>query len=410
MSQAHFFHKRYQQATVIALAITTAGILLQWIFGAFDLTVLVFPLHAYLFVGILVFTVLATLLFRRNTVVQFLSGGHAAITSILMLSFWALVMGLTVQLRRVGDDADWLANIGVRQMCSFWPFILSYLYLLICLSFATCKRLRTGFHFKNICFFFNHAGLLLLLYFTGFGAADVRQYRMQVSENQTEWRGETDMGELVELPIAIELHDFHMDLYAPKLLVMHNTTKKILSAYMDVDTIQNQGRLLDWRVEIERFLPKAIRTSDTTYQALRMPGTCPAAYIRATHRVTGEEKQSWVASGNHLQLYMTLDLNDSTCIVMTEAEPKAYYSDVSVYIRDGNSVSQCIEVNSPLRFDHWMIYQSDYDKIMGADSITSIFDLVFDPWSWWVYASCLMLSLGACMLFWGNHHTKKNSL
>ncbi len=403
--------KHHSLSWVIVLSITGAGIVLQSLWGSLDLSIFIFPIHSIAFLGIFVFALCSTLFLKKWRVVKFLSGGYAAISSIVALAVWALVLGLTAQFKSVENQHDWASLSGIRQMTSFWPFLLSYLYLMLCLAFATSKRLWCKWNIKNIGFFFNHAGLLLLLYFAGIASADVNQYSMIVQEKSTEWRAEDSKGQVVELPIAIELDDFIMEEYNPKLAVVDRRDGKVQGRkepeYFDIDTANRKGRLLHWEINLQKYLPHAVRTSDSTYQALQMPGTCPACFITVTHLESGEQKSSWVSSGNQMQLYKFLPLHDSLCIAMTQAEPKAFYSDVQVYLKDGQKAKTRIAVNAPLSIDHWMIYQTDYDKSLGSSSITSVFDLVYNPWTRWEYASSLLLAIGACFLFFGTHHHKQ---
>lgn len=60
--------------------------------------------------------------------------------------------------------------------------------------------------------------------------------------------------------------------------------------------------------------------------------------------------------------------------------------------------SGTVEVNKPLRYGGWKIYQYDYDAAAGADSAYSTFELVRDPWLWAVYAGIFMMLVGAVCL------------
>lgn len=399
----------FKPQILVVLLLNVLGIVGQIIWKAFPLAQLAFPIHGYLFLFVISLAIIFCLILNNSKLGNFFSSYQVAIGSVCALSFWTLILGLTAQVHPQAQAHDWAGHFGLRHMTSFFPFVISYCYLLVCLSFATIRRLRRGFSMRNLGFFINHMGLLLTLYFVGAGAADMKQYTMTVREGQTEWRGiDEKTSKTIELPIAIKLQDFVMEEYAPKLAVIHRGTGKVqpeeLPQYLDIDTLKPQGKLLDWQITIDNFFMNGIRANDSTYQEIMMPGACPAAYIRAESKSTGEKLQSWVSAGNNMQLYKFLPIgekSDSMVIAMTQPEPKAYFSDVDVFLRSGESLeNKRIEVNKPLAADHWMVYQSDYDKALGTMSITSVFDLVFDPWRKYTIASVIMLALGSLFLFW----------
>ncbi|MFV0290318.1 MAG: cytochrome c biogenesis protein ResB [Mangrovibacterium sp.] len=393
----------------VIIVLNLLGGFCQFILGAFSIRSLAFPNHTYLFFFVVSLSIIFGQILNKSKIGILLSSYQSALLSIANLTFWAIILGITTQFSTTAHSHDLLGHAGVRQMTTFYPFVFAYIYLLICLSFATVRRFRLQFTLRNIGFFLNHAGLLFTLYFIGAGAADVKQYTMTVQEGKTEWRGvEEKSGEVAELPIAIKLHDFTMEEFAPKLAVVHRGSGKVmpeeLPEYLDIDTLKLKGDLLEWEIVIHDFFMNGIRANDSTYQEIMMPGACPAAFISAKNSKTGEFKKSWISAGNNMQLYKFLPIGneiDSLVIAMTQPEPKAFYSDVDVYLKSGDNIlNQRIEVNHPLSADHWMIYQSDYDKALGTMSITSVFDLVFDPWRIYIIISTLMLVIGSLFLFW----------
>lgn len=399
----------FRHHILFSLIINALALIAQLIWGAFPLSALAFPIHGYLLLLIISLSVLFCLLLNQSKIRNFFSSYYAAIVSTGTLTVWAIILGLTTQVQASTHAHDWAGSLGIRHMTTFTPFVISYFYLLISLCFATVRRLKQKFSIRNLGFFLNHTGLLLTLYFIGAGATDVKQYTLTVREGQTEWRGvDEKTDKVIELPIAINLQDFVMEEYAPKLAIVHRGTGKVLPEelpqYLDIDTLRPEGKLLNWTIAIDEFFMDGIRANDSTYQEIHMPGSCPAAHITAINTDSGEKLQSWISAGNNMQLYKFLPIgeqSDSLVIAMTQPEPKAFYSDVNVFLRSGETLeNKRIEVNKPLAADHWLIYQSDYDKALGTMSITSVFDLVFDPWRKYTIASIIMLALGSLFLFW----------
>ncbi|MCC8173226.1 MAG: hypothetical protein LIO65_02180 [Odoribacter sp.] len=176
---------------------------------------------------------------------------------------------------------------------------------------------------------------------------------MYIREGEVEWRVYNEKGEVLELPIAIQLNDFYMEEYPPKLAIINRETGAIQPEnkpdYYQIDKNEPKGKLSEWDITLKEYIHEAVRNSDTTYQEIHMPGASPAAHITAHNRVTGEEKEGWVCAGNIAQLYMVLNLNDTYCVVMTTPEPKQFISDINVFTQDGKEAHTLLEVNKPLK-------------------------------------------------------------
>ena len=85
---------------------------------------------------------------------------------------------------------------------------------------------------------------------------------------------------------------------------------------------------------------------------------------------------------------------------MPECEPKRFVSNVNAFAKSGEMVKEVdIEVNKPLEFDGWKIYQLSYDETKGRWSDISVLELVRDPWLPFVYAGIFMLLAGALIMF-----------
>jgi len=81
-----------------------------------------------------------------------------------------------------------------------------------------------------------------------------------------------------------------------------------------------------------------------------------------------------------------------------DGTPKRFASDISVYTEDGKTVQGTVEVNKPLKVNGWKIYQYGYDVRYGSESPYSVFQLVRDPWIFWVYLGIFMMIAGALCL------------
>ena len=97
---------------------------------------------------------------------------------------------------------------------------------------------------------------------------------------------------------------------------------------------------------------------------------------------------------------LAIELHRFTMEEYADGTPKRFASDIAVYTEDGKTVQGTVEVNKPLKVNGWKIYQYGYDVRMGPESTYSVFQLVRDPWIFWVYLGIFMMIAGAlCLMF-----------
>jgi len=102
-----------------------------------------------------------------------------------------------------------------------------------------------------------------------------------------------------------------------------------------------------------------------------------------------------------------LRLTNDYSTVMTSAEPKRFVSDLNVFMHGKEEKHIMLEVNNPYRAGSWMIYQYGYDSKAGKSSAYSIFEIVYDPWLYGVYAGILLLAAGSVCMLWSGGRNKK---
>ena len=95
---------------------------------------------------------------------------------------------------------------------------------------------------------------------------------------------------------------------------------------------------------------------------------------------------------------LAVELHRFTMEEYADGMPKRFASDITVYTEDGKAVQGTVEVNKPLKVNGWKIYQYGYDVRMGPESAYSVFQLVRDPWIFWVYLGIFMMIAGALCL------------
>ncbi len=343
--------------------------------GYFNSAFLAFPVNI-----IFIAALLLILFMKKSTALSRMASGSLSVILLSAITLVALWMGL-------------VPNNNVKIS---WPFVLLYLLLLINLTAVISARIKS-LSIKSIPFLLNHVGLLILLLAAGPGSGDKSRYFMRVEEGSTEWRGEllsiTDSppkkDELKELPLAIELVDFKIEEYSPKLAIIDVNTGEAMPEGRGFffEALPNAQETIDkWILKVDTFLYK--------------PRYAPAAFVVATDLLGDTITKGWVSCGNYFQTFKLLNLTDSLSVAMTYPEPQSFKSQVKVYTPDGKMRQGEILVNHPLRVGSWMIYQHSYDTHRGRDSEWSIFELVYDPWVIPSYIGFILLMIGAITLFW----------
>lgn len=415
----------YKESIAFLLGILLVSTLLQLTLGSFNFYLLHFPVN--LIIGACLIVLIAVLSFvKDNPIVNWLSSVPLSVTLIGGLFILTIFMGLIPQFARVNTDlhihmdhasfyeiADYaITKLGLKQVTTSWPFVFVYIFNLLVLGLVIAKRLHR-FKWRDYGFYLNHFGLWLFLFAAGFGSADMLRYVMYAEEGNVEWRVYDNHENVLELDIAIQLHDFVMEEYEPKLAVVNKFSGDVQPenkpAYYQIDEKNRKEILAGWELELQEYIHEAVRQTDTSFQAIPMAGSMPAARVKMTNLETKQTVSGWLTCGSVDQFIMPLDLDSTYSLVMTKPEAKRFASDVTVMTKDGKDpIRTTLEVNSPLRMGDWMIYQYDYDHALGKASRMSGFELVYDPWLYAVYVGIFMIAMGSiCMLWLGNRNRKK---
>ncbi len=416
----------YKESIAFVLGLLFVGFLLQLSVGNFNYYLLHFPANVFVGIGYLLLIVGISSI-KKNPIVNWLSSVSLSVTLIAAFLILSLSMGLIPQVVRIdpdyhihlqqasfGEISNYvLYKLGFKQVTESHPFVLIYGFLLLVLGLVIAKRFHR-FKWSDYGFYLNHLGLWLFLFAAGLGAADRSRHVMYVEEGEFEWRVFDEQENMLELDIAIELHDFIMEEYSPKLAVINKYTGDVQPeqrpAYHQIDDKQPQAELADWEIRIDSYIHEAVRETDTTFQAIPMLGSMPAAKVSARNKHTHREVSGWVTCGSVNQYVMPLDLDSTYSLVMTKPEAKRFASEITVMAKNENidPIHTVLEVNSPLRIGSWMIYQYDYDHTLGKASQVSGFELVYDPWLLGVYLGILFMGLGSISMLWvGNKKERK---
>ncbi|MCP3895553.1 MAG: hypothetical protein GY706_13140 [Bacteroides sp.] len=396
----------YKEGFIICGGLFTVGALWQLIIGSCSLTFLSYPVNVVSLLVYVAVLVIVYVFFRKRTLIRWMSSYFAAVTGMIALTVLVVLMGLIRQLPSSHLlQADTSNGLGFSYMLSSCPFVLLFFWFITLLGMTILRRLM-HVRWWDIPFLCNHLGLFIALIGAILGSADMQRLKMTTQIGKAEWRAMNEYKEVVELPLAVELRDFMIEEYPPKLMLIDNETGRIVPQGRPVSLFLEEefdrGALLDWQVELIERLPEAasVATEDTVkFVAFHSTGATYAVYVKALNVRTNERREGWVSCGSFLFPYKALRLNQHLSLIMPDREPRKFTSDVIVYTESGFRKEAVIEVNHPLEIQGWKIYLLSYDEEKGRWSDTSIFELVKDPWLPVVYTGIWMMIVGAICMF-----------
>ena len=411
----------YPEGFTIASGLLVVGLMLQWSVGPLEWTVFRWPANIIVLAVYVLCLVAAYLCRGRSHAIRFLSTPYAAVPALAFAAVRTVVMGLTPQLAATRRPA---VPIGLTRMLSWWPFILIYIYVSVIVALVAIGQL-CHFTWRRLPSLLCHVGLFVVLAGGTLGSADMQRVKVYCEQGQPEWRALDERQEVVELPLAIQLEQFTIDEYPPKLMMINSEglpIPKDKPATLLIDSTFTTGDLNGWTVSIVKRLDNAAPAvlasmagnmpremmgqlkMDSLGMAINKGGFVPfegrgaqcALLVKATK--DGKEKTGWVTCGSYLFPYQGLALPDGTTIAMPTREPERYASLVDIYTKSGKNIQTTIEVNKPFTIEGWKVYQLSYNEQMGKWSTLSIFECVSDPWLPVVYVGIFLLLAGAILM------------
>ena len=232
-----------KEGFLIGAGLIVTGLLLELTVGAVDWDVFAWPTNIIV-LAVFVLLIIAAYCCRSKVYAfRFLGTFQAAVPALAYAVALTIVMGLTRQTIDVR---------GLNNMLSFWPFVLVYVYMAFILGLVTLRHV-CHFHWKrDIPFLLNHLGLFIALTCATLGNADMQRLKMLTTIDQVEWRAlDADMN-LHELPLAIELKKFVMEVYddgSPKRFAseIQIMTKKGKNFHTTVD-VNKPAEVEGWKI------------------------------------------------------------------------------------------------------------------------------------------------------------------
>jgi len=137
-------------------------------------------------------------------------------------------------------------------------------------------------------------------------------------------------------------------------------------------------------------------TADGTLRPVPSKGL-PFVKVRVTSG--GHQEESWVGVTLPSQKPEPVKIGE-LMVLLWPGNPKAFRSAVTVQGDNGQTLMANLEVNKPVGFMGWKLYQMGYDEKAGRFSKLSLIEVINDPWLPAVYLGFFMIMAANLLFFW----------
>lgn len=245
-------------AYLTPIILIVLGVILQAIFSEVNLNFFKYPTNLIVGIELIAFTILIYIFFKNSFFVKYLSSAYSALSSIILYSIIVLIKGIVSP---ESNSSKIIELLSLSNITYSWFYLLSLSYLLISLSFVTIKRL-IPFNYKNILFFINHFGLLLVLLSANLGQADKTSLNMMIPEEEKAWYAFDSDGQRTDLNFAIELKELQIETSAKdSSATSYNAIVKVLTnnnqnAYDANIRVNKPININEWKVYLNTHVYK----------------------------------------------------------------------------------------------------------------------------------------------------------
>ncbi len=397
----------YRQGFLISLFIIITGFGLDLVSGGRGVALPSWPMNLFVVLSFAFLLIFTHIYYRDLTAVKWLSRVPASVSSIILFTLLTLIMGMTKQ--NNPESSAFMKMTGLDHVRSSYVFMLSGLYLLTTLGLVILRRI-TPIKYRNIGFTLNHLGLWIIVMAGSLGSGDLQRLNVYVNENESVWYGFKQNKQPYKLPFTIELLDFDIVEFPPKLAIVENQTMKFPEKEVNNMILLENGlttTMSGWKVTVDTLYLTAMIDSSGRYIPSDDTLSFPAAKIRAENATNGEVREGWISSGNIMTRPGLLLLDNTYSLAMARPEAKEYSSKI-VIEQEGKTDTARLFVNKPVKVSGWNLYQLSYDERMGKWSKLSVIEAIRDPWLPFIYIGIFMVIAGSLYLFTIGKTPKEN--
>lgn len=393
----------YREGFIIAFIVLFAGFLLEGILAR-PVGLPGWPVNLIILVVFLGYLLLVQI-FLKHPLVKWLSSPTAGISAISVFTILVLLMGFIPQ--NNNSSSALVHTLGLDHINHSWGYFFVAIYLMVILGLTTIRRFLP-FKLKNFAFFLNHGGLWIVIAAASLGSTDLWRLTMPIEEDQVTFTVYDKQNNPYQLPFAVKLVDFDIELYPPRIGVMKNADGRIAMEKDDllIDVKEgNKGEMMGYELHVVKYIEDAIFTKEGFIES-NETGASPAALVVAVDPSKKDTVFGWVSCGSFVMKTRFLPLSKEYSVAMIEPSADKYSSLLRFYNDMQDYEEVLLEVNKPFTFKGWKVYQIGYDEEMGKWSKLSILEFVKDPWLPLVYAGIFMILLGSIYLVWMGRSSK----
>ncbi|MGC8774055.1 MAG: cytochrome c biogenesis protein ResB [Chlorobaculum sp.] len=356
-----------------------------------------FNLVFLLLFGAVIFTV--GLMFREHPVVSWLGGIPLGLSLIIGIALLSFIGGVLPQDKYPPDSL--VAILRLNGMFSSWPFAMVILLFLFNLGLSLVWK-TIPFRVANLQFMLFHGGFWLALSCGLLGSTQLERLVVPLyegKESDVAYNRESETA--IHLPFSIYLKDFQIDEYTPQFALYDPQHDQVIEPKSKLMPELRKGVKAEWdglgSVTVLDYLVSALPGADGVPVPVAGKKGVPFAKVRIDEN--GKISEQWISSGGP-QLKPLFVPMGNYFIVMADGAPKAFRSDVMLISKGGERKVQTLEVNKPVDFEGWKLYQMGYDEKAGRWSTLSLVEAVRDPWLPAVYLGFFMIMAGNVLYFW----------
>jgi len=387
----------FREAALIALTLNAVGFALQYASGGSGVTMPEWPMNAITLTLSACLILAVGLGYRNNRAVAWMGGIPLGLSLILTLAALSFIGGMVPQESGGNPTA---VRLGLHSIFSSWPFALTVVIFLINLGLSLSWKL-VPFSIKNLQFILFHAGFWIALSCGIFGSSDLQRLVVPVEEGQANSQGYIIKSrEAKQLPFSVFLHDFSIEEYPPQLLLYDPKTDRLVMNSAQAIPEVCTGATAEWKgtkVVVTDFIASALPGKDGIPVPVDPAAGVPFAKIRITSYEG--EGETWLSTGSPMLKPAAVNVN-GFFLFMVAGSPKSFRSAVTLRDENGFEKIANLEVNKPVNFKGWKIYQMGYDEQSGKFSTLSLIEAIRDPWLPAVYLGFFMILAANALFFW----------
>ncbi len=420
---------QYKEGFIISIILFILGIAVSFITGGNPISIPAFPTNLIL---IVIYTLLLVAIYyfeKESSLVKWFSKIPAAITSTILITFLAGLLGFIPQILQKPLNPDIYYILGFTHLTTSWMFALGYLFFVTTLGFATVKMFMP-FRRKKLGTILSHLGLYIIIITSFAGNGDLIRAQTGLYMNKPANDTITDYDyavnqKMYKTPFKLKLNKFDMKEYNPKIVLVNNKTSELLDGnnkmpyYAEENT---SGEFKNWKITVKKFFPYSLPTDSliSNFQPKDQFPAIPSAFVEISNIKTNKQiTKGWITCGNSKKLakytglhrmnipninryekYLTTEDGSSYYFAMLTPEHKEYSSEVTAIMPDGKEIDFTLKVNEPKKIAGWNIYQLGYNEDYGRWSNYSVLEVNKDPWLPFVYFGIFVLMAGAFYIFW----------